>query len=890
MEELNKATPRWSKTAVTDTGTALLAEFAAGRILEITAAYGSASAGEGLAELKELPDGRAHPLTIESVTRTDNNVTACIQVTSLGNPFPYRMDMVGLYAATRDPGERREPGEPGGLWGDKLLMVIEDTEDEQGRKGVTIPAETDQLYTFKLYAVLTITNQDRLEISVSSAGIATMGAIDQAVEEHDQDPNAHPDLMGAVIGAHNADQSAHPALTARVHAAELAMYGKKTIVREGDPTEETEGAKGQHYINTENRTEWKCTGAEGDKYIWEQVDYTSESYKSMRDILEEAADTAAQAKKVAEGAAQAIAAVQNTISVTPSQSGSLTYNGGAQKPSWNNLALEMMDIAYGEDKAAEEDYTGETDAGTYKAYVTPKKGYTWGDKSADEREVLWTIDRAVITTAPSVAGQLTYTGQAQTPTWQNFDAARLTKTETAQTDAGDYSTAFTPTKNYRWSGGDTSARTVQWSIGRAAITGVPEQNGSLIYTGSAQSPAWSGYDSGKLTISGDTAKTNAGRYTASFTPTKNYQWSDGGTGAKPAAWSIGKAAGSLALDKTSMSLNVSAKFSTITVTRAGNGAISAQSSNTSVATVSVSENIVLVTAVKNGSATVTIGVAEGTNHTAPASKTCSVSVTLPAAALNDNTWATIREVSDAGQGENYWSVGDTKRITINGTVQNFTFSNLAIDAFILGFNHNSGWEGTNRIHFRIGKIGGQSVALVESGNGEGSYYRSYGFFMDPAGTSTGGWYGSHGREKFLGNSGTPSSPPDNSLLAALPADLRAVMKPVTKYSDNSGGLREIDVTATTDYLFDLSEFEVQGVRKYANSAEQNYQLQYAYFKAGNSKITYNHADTGTAVMCLLRSIGYGGNIAHCFCVVGDNGEAGTVGGYVSNGRAPGLTV
>ena len=33
MEE-NKATPRWSKTAVTDIGTALLAEFAAGRILD----------------------------------------------------------------------------------------------------------------------------------------------------------------------------------------------------------------------------------------------------------------------------------------------------------------------------------------------------------------------------------------------------------------------------------------------------------------------------------------------------------------------------------------------------------------------------------------------------------------------------------------------------------------------------------------------------------------------------------------------------------------------------------------------------------------------------------------------------------------------------------------
>ena len=181
---------RWSNTAVTDIGTSLLADYAAGRILDITSAYGSICGPEDdPVTLEELPDGRIHPLTIESVTRADNSVTACIQVTSLGNPTPYRMDLVGLYAATRDPGEQREPGEPGGgIWGDKLLMVIEDTEDEQGRKGVTIPAETDQLYTFKLYAVLTITNKDRLEISVSTAGIATMGAIDDAMERHNKDP------------------------------------------------------------------------------------------------------------------------------------------------------------------------------------------------------------------------------------------------------------------------------------------------------------------------------------------------------------------------------------------------------------------------------------------------------------------------------------------------------------------------------------------------------------------------------------------------------------------------------------------------------------------------------------------------------------------------------
>lgn len=106
-----------------------------------------------------------------------------------------------------------------------------------------------------------------------------------------------------------------------------------------------------------------------------------------------------------------------------------------------------------------------------------------------------------------------------------------------------------------------------WQIQRAAISTTPTQSGSLTYTGSAQSPSWSNYDSSKLTIGGTTSGTNAGSYNATFTPTSNYQWSDGGTGAKTVAWKIGKAAGSLSLNKTSITLNKSTSATTITVTR-----------------------------------------------------------------------------------------------------------------------------------------------------------------------------------------------------------------------------------------------------------------------------------------------------------------------------------
>ena len=497
---------------------------------------------------------------------------------------------------------------------------------------------------------------------------------------------------------------------------------------------------------------------------------------------------------------------------------------------------------------------------------------------------------STIDAVPSQSGVLTFTGAEQAPVWNNYNPAALVMTgETTGTNAGTYTATFTPVEGYKWRDGTTDAKSVTWTIGRAIIMGIPAQSGSLTYNGSAQSPVWSGHDAAKLTIGGTTSGTNAGSYNATFTPVSNYQWSDGSTAAKTVAWSIGKAAGSSSLNKSSLALSTGTMSGTISVTRAGNGAVSASSSNTNVATVSVSGTTVTVTAKAKGTATITVKVAEGTNHTAPANRTCSVSVTLPTTSLNDNTWATIKEVSDAGQGENYWSVGDTKRITINGKVGNFTFSNLAIDTFIIGFNHNSSREGTNRIHFQIGKIGGKDVCLCDSQYGSGQSGNGY-FNMNPNNSNSGGWNGSYMRKTLLGNSGTPSSPPANSMLAALPSDLRAVMKSVTKYSDNTGGSPDNAsyVTSTTDYLFLLAEFEYHGARSYANSAEKNFQLQYSYYKAGNSKVKYKHGETGTAAHHWCRSVYVG--YTYTFCLVYTSGSASGNGAGISWGAAPGFTV
>lgn len=338
-----------------------------------------------------------------------------------------------------------------------------------------------------------------------------------------------------------------------------------------------------------------------------------------------------------------------------------------------------------------------------------------------------------------------------------------------------------------------------------------------------------------------------------------------------------------------MDLGASKMTDTFTVTRAGDGAISAQSNNPGVATVNVNGTTVTVTAVGKGNATITVSVAEGINYTAPANKTCSVSVTLPTATLNDNDWDTISEASAAGTADDYWAVGDTKSIVINGNVVGFGITNLTVNVFILGFNHNASREGSNRIHFQIGKIGATPVALCDNNyNNTGS---SQGFRMNTSNTNNGGWASSYMRNTVLGNGGTPSSPTANSLMAALPSALRAVMKAVTKYTDNVGndtGNVQSNVTSTQDYLFLLAEFEVFGTRNWANSYEQNYQVQYAYYQAGNSRIAYRHTSTASAVWWWLRSPFC--NYTTSFLIVHTDGSYGDYNANSSGGVRPGFAV
>lgn len=374
--------------------------------------------------------------------------------------------------------------------------------------------------------------------------------------------------------------------------------------------------------------------------------------------------------------------------------------------------------------------------------------------------------------------------------------------------------------------GVTKTATTSVTVNRKTISAVPSQSGTLTYTGSSQSPSWSNYSTTQLTIGGTASGTNAGSYTATFTPKSNYRWADGTTTAKSVSWSIGKAAGSLSISPTSMTLDTTTKSKTITVTRSGDGAISAVSGNTAAATVSVSGNTVTVTGKANGSATITISVAAGANYTAPTSKTCAVTVSFLKDNFADNDWSAIIAACHSGSVPSTWVVGNSKTMTING-------ASYQVD--IIGKNHDTYTAGGKApLTFQLHDCYADTKA------------------MNSSNTNSGGWTSCAMRSTHL-----------PAILALMPTEVRSGIREVNKLT--SAGSQSATINTTADKLFLLSEVEVFGSTSYSAAGEGT---QYDYYKAGNSKVKNRN---GSAASWWERSP-YA-SYSTRFCLVNGNGGA-----------------
>lgn len=266
-------------------------------------------------------------------------------------------------------------------------------------------------------------------------------------------------------------------------------------------------------------------------------------------------------------------------------------------------------------------------------------------------------------------------------------------------------------------------------------------------------------------------------------------------------------------------------------------------------------------------------------------------------ALNDCSWEEISQISSSGEASNYWSIGDCKGIYINGTIGSLSISGTYY-VYIIGFDHNSSLEGTGITFgtFKTALTNGISVCLVDNYYGQHSSETGKYFNINhSASTNLGGWRSCDLRYDILGStnqiatdatSTTATTPVRNTFMETLPADLRAVMKPMTVYTDNYGVQEhtEARVSATVDYLPLLAEYEVFGKNYYANSYEPNYQQQYQYYSVGNSKVKCRHSATDTTAYYWGRS--NPNNTSTYFCAITPNGIYGEIPVSNSYGIAP----
>lgn len=244
-------------------------------------------------------------------------------------------------------------------------------------------------------------------------------------------------------------------------------------------------------------------------------------------------------------------------------------------------------------------------------------------------------------------------------------------------------------------------------------------------------------------------------------------------------------------------------------------------------------------------------------------------------ALKDCTPAEIQAIARSGQAPNYWAVGDMVGIYLSGTVGALSLSGTYY-AFIIGFNHNSSIEGNNTIHFQFGKTAdGTDIAFVD-----GNYVSngsSAGFRMNTSSSSDGGWASSYMRSTIC-----------PAFLAAMPSAWQSVIKACTKYTHNANWNSAANITATSDKIWLLAEFEMSGVCNTANSAEQNYQKQYDYYKNGNSKLKYRHSETTKTARWWLRSVTT--TLSTRFCAIDTGGSSSYYRSNYSYGFAPGFMV
>lgn len=427
--------------------------------------------------------------------------------------------------------------------------------------------------------------------------------------------------------------------------------------------------------------------------------------------------------------------------------------------------------------------------------------------------------------------------------------------------------------------GVTQTATFNVTVNRKSVT-KPTWKSNLTYTGSAQSVSstsyWNNYNTSYMTIGGTTSATTAGTYIATFTPGSNYRWSDGTTSAINVNWTINKATGSLSVSPTTVAINGNNYSSgvAVTITRAGDGAISYSPTSISGLTLSLSGNTLTIKG--NGSTavsatTITIKVAAGTNHTAPSNKTITVSAEYwswgSETATGDAAWwAGLKNwIAGASTSELSACVGKTKSVTLTSAVQGTTTHLVRC----IGYNCDRDKSNTSRNTLTFHTKNCLTTSTVfGSSNGKwtGSTVRTlctsyYNAFPGKASVVT----VSKGTATTT-NSSQAATPTYQDETVFLPSDCEMGFPKGADYSNGKG------------YAASYDEFCEQNTSKTA----------YQYYTSNSSRIKY-YGDSGTsAAYYWERSLHYYNTYDACY--VYSDGKPGNNDYGTSFGFAPAFVI
>lgn len=422
--------------------------------------------------------------------------------------------------------------------------------------------------------------------------------------------------------------------------------------------------------------------------------------------------------------------------------------------------------------------------------------------------------------------------------------------------------------------GVTQTATFNVTVNRKSVT-KPTWKNNLTYNGNAQSVSstsyWNNYNTSYMTIGGTTSAANAGTYIATFTPGSNYRWADGTTTAINVNWTINRANGSLNVNPTTVALNGNNYNSgvAVTISRAGDGAISYSPTHVNGLTMSLNGNILTIKG--NGSTaiasqTITISVAQGTNHTAPSNKTITVSAqywswgadggTVDAAWFNglknylaSNSGSSIR-TSNGGS-----ILGTTKSVTLSSAILGTTTHLIRVIGVDQDANNTVTFQTKNCL----------------------SQYTTFGDNVM--------WIGSTARSLC------------QNYYNAFPG--KAAIKTVSKGTCPDYGNRNQDVTYNNETVFLLSEREF-GLDSYSPLSTSNSTTSRAECTQGKNFAYSYYTSNATRVMYLgdisTNSYGYpwersrGYNDSSYVCGVAGDGSA-TADYYdSSNGLAPAFVI